>query len=79
MEINQIVLVKQGEKIPLDGIVVKGEANLNTASLTGEAKPQSVQVGANVLSGSIVLDGLLEVRVTKRYENSTVSRILELV
>ena len=79
VEINQIVLVKQGEKIPLDGIVVKGEANLNTASLTGEAKPQSVQVGANVLSGSIVLDGLLEVRVTKRYENSTVSRILELV
>ena len=79
VEVNQIVIVKQGEKVPLDGIVAKGEANLNTASLTGEAKPQSVQIGANVLSGSIVLDGLLEIRVTKKYENSTVSRILELV
>lgn len=79
VKVNQIVIVKQGEKVPLDGIVVKGEANLNTASLTGEAKPQSVQIGANVLSGSIVLDGLLEIRVTKKYENSTVSRILELV
>ncbi len=79
VEVNQIVIVKQGEKVPLDGVVAKGEANLNTASLTGEAKPQSVQIGANVLSGSIVLDGLLEIRVTKKYENSTVSRILELV
>ena len=78
VEIGDIVVVKQGEKIPLDGIVVKGNASLNTASLTGESKPQDVSEESEVLSGSIVLEGLLEIKVTEKYENSTVSKILEL-
>lgn len=79
VNIGDIVVVKQGEKIPLDGIVVKGTASLNTSSLTGESKPQDVNEGIQVLSGSIVISGLLEIRVTEKYENSTVSKILELV
>lgn len=79
VEIGDIVVVKQGEKIPLDGIVVKGNASLNTSSLTGESKPQDVSEESEVLSGSIVLEGLLEIKVTEKYENSTVSKILELV
>lgn len=79
VEIGDIVVVKQGEKIPLDGIVVKGNASLNTASLTGESKPQDVSEESEVLSGSVVLEGLLEIKVTEKYENSTVSKILELV
>ena len=79
VNIGDIVVVKQGEKIPLDGIVVKGAASLNTASLTGESKPQDVSEKSEVLSGSIVLEGLLEIKVTEKYENSTVSKILELV
>ncbi len=79
VKIGDIILVKEGEKIPLDGIVTKGNADLNTASLTGESKLSQVQEGKNVLSGSIVVDGMIEVKVTEKYENSTVSRILNLV
>lgn len=79
VEIGDIVVVKQCRKIPLDGIVVKGNASLNTSSLTGESKPQDVSEESEVLSGSIVLEGLLEIKVTEKYENSTVSKILELV
>lgn len=79
VKVGDIVVVKQGEKIPLDGVVVKGTASLNTASLTGESKPQDVDENDIVLSGSIVLEGLLEIKVTEKYENSTVSKILELV
>ena len=79
VKVGDIVVAKQGEKIPLDGIVVKGTASLNTASLTGESKPQDVDENDIVLSGSIVLEGLLEIKVTEKYENSTVSKILELV
>ncbi len=79
VNVGDIVIVKQGEKVPLDSIVIKGSASLNTASLTGEAKPQYVTENENVLSGSIVLEGMLEIKVTRNYENSTVSRILELV
>lgn len=79
VKVGKIVIAKQGEKIPLDGVVVKGEASLNTASLTGESKPQDVKENDKVLSGSIVLDGLLEIKVTEEYENSTVSKVLELV
>ena len=79
VKVGDIVVAKQGEKIPLDGIVVKGTASLNTASLTGESKPQDVAENDIVLSGSIVLEGLLEIKVTEEYENSTVSKILELV
>ena len=79
VKIGDIILVKEGEKVPLDGIVTKGNADLNTASLTGESKLSQVQEGKNVLSGSIVVDGMIEVKVTEKYENSTVSRILDLV
>lgn len=79
VKVGDIVVAKQGEKIPLDGVVVKGTASLNTASLTGESKPQDVDENDIVLSGSIVLEGLLEIKVTEKYENSTVSKILELV
>lgn len=79
VKVGDIVVAKQGEKIPLDGVVVKGTASLNTASLTGESKPQDVAENDIVLSGSIVLEGLLEIKVTEEYENSTVSKILELV
>ena len=79
VKVGDIVVAKQGEKIPLDGVVVKGTASLNTASLTGESKPQDVDENYIVLSGSIVLEGLLEIKVTEKYENSTVSKILELV
>ena len=79
VKVCDIVVAKQGEKIPLDGVVVKGTASLNTASLTGESKPQDVDENDIVLSGSIVLEGLLEIKVTEKYENSTVSKILELV
>lgn len=79
VKVGDTVVAKQGEKIPLDGVVVKGTASLNTASLTGESKPQDVDENDIVLSGSIVLEGLLEIKVTEKYENSTVSKILELV
>ena len=79
IKIGDIVVIKDGEKIPVDGKVVKGEASLNMASLTGESKLQKVVIGDDVLSGSINSDGLIEVEVTKEYEDSTVSRILDLV
>lgn len=79
VKIGDIILVKEGEKVPLDGIVTKGTADLNTASLTGESKLTQVSENKNVLSGSIVVDGMIEVKVTEKYENSTVSRILDLV
>lgn len=79
VKVGDIILVKEGEKIPLDGIVTKGTANLNTASLTGESKLSQVQEGKEVLSGSIVVDGILEIKVTNEFRESTVSKILELV
>lgn len=79
VKIGDTILVKEGEKVPLDGIVTKGTADLNTASLTGESKLTQVSENKNVLSGSIVVDGMIEVKVTEKYENSTVSRILDLV
>ena len=79
VRIGDTILVKEGEKVPLDGIVTKGTADLNTASLTGESKLTQVSGNKKVLSGSIVVDGMIEVRVTEEYENSTVSRILDLV
>ena len=79
VKIGETILVKEGEKVPLDGIVTKGTADLNTASLTGESKLTQVSENKNVLSGSIVVDGMIEVKVTEEYKNSTVSRILDLV
>ena len=79
INVGDVIVVKQGEKVPLDGVVVKGEAALNTSSLTGESKLRDVVEGNEVLSGSINEKGLIEVKVTKLYKNSTVSKILELV
>ena len=79
VKIGDIIIVKQGEKVPLDGVIIKGNANLNTASLTGESKLVQVKENDKILSGSILEDGLVEIKVTEKYENSTVNRILELV
>ena len=79
VKIEDVVVIKEGEKVPLDGIVVSGEAYLDTSSLTGESALRKVKLNSEVLSGSINKDGLIEVRVTKIYENCTVNQILELV
>lgn len=79
VKVGDIVVIKQGEKVPLDGVIVSGEANLNMASLTGESKLRKVKIDDEILSGSINEDGLIEIRVSKEYKNSTVSRILDLV
>lgn len=79
VKIDDIIVVKTGEKIPLDGVVVSGEAKLNTAALTGESKLRHVNIGDTVLSGSINNSGLIEIKVNKIYTDSTVSRILDLV
>lgn len=76
---GDIIIIKTGEKIPLDGIVIKGEAEIDNSALTGESKLEKVQEKSKVLSGAINVQGLLEVSVTENYENSTVSQILNLV
>lgn len=78
-KINDVILVKPGEKIPLDGVVILGNASLDTKALTGESLPTSVYSGSNVISGSINLNGTIEVRVLKEFCNSTVAKILDLV
>lgn len=77
--VGQVIEVKPGEKIALDGIVITGESYLNTATLTGESTPRFVRQGQEVLSGMIALDGRLEVKVQKAYEDSAIAKILELV
>ena len=79
VNIGDTIIIKQGEKVPIDGIVKKGSASLDTSSLTGESLLTHVREGDNVLSGSINEQGLLEVEVTQKYEDSTVNKILELV
>lgn len=78
VNIGDIIVIKKGEKVPLDGIVLKGSSLLDTSALTGESKLRKVDVNDNVLSGSINHGELIEVKVTSKYEDSTVSRILEL-
>lgn len=79
IKVGDIIVVKEGERVPLDGIVVKGETMLDTSALTGESLPVSVSTGDNVLSGSINKDGILEIKVSSIYKDSTVNKILELV
>lgn len=79
VKVNDIIIIKQGEKVPLDGIVIKGEARLNTRALTGESKLKKVTINDKVLSGSVNTSGLIELKVTNHYNDSTVSKILELV
>lgn len=76
---GDIITVNTGEKIPLDGIVVEGHASVDTSALTGESVPRGVNAGDSVISGCINLDGVLKIKVTKEFGESTVSKILELV
>lgn len=77
--VGAVIIVQPGEKIPIDGIVVKGESSLNTSALTGESLPRDVSAGDEVISGSISMTGVLSIRTTKEFGESTVSKILELV
>ena len=79
VEIGDIIVVKPGEKIPLDGLIVEGRTSLDTKALTGEALPREVIEGEEVLSGCINLNGVIKVKVTKEFGESTVSKILDLV
>ncbi len=79
VEIGTVILVKPGEKIPIDGIVTEGASSLNTSALTGESLPREAKVGDEVISGCINMTGLLKIRTTKEFGESTVSKILELV
>ncbi len=79
VEVGSIIWVRTGEKIPIDGVVVEGSSTLNTAALTGESLPREVEVGDSVISGCINMTGLLRIETTKAFEESTASRILDLV
>ena len=79
VKIGDIILVKPGEKIPLDGVIIEGESFIDTKALTGESVPRSVKSGENVLSGTINQTGILKVKVEKKFGESTVSKILDLV
>lgn len=79
VEIGQMIIIQPGERIPIDGIIVSGKSSLNTSALTGESLPREVNSGDEVISGSINLSGILKVRTTKEFGDSTVSKILELV
>lgn len=76
---GSVIVVKPGERIPLDGVVIEGESFIDTAALTGEAVPRKAYVGGEVISGCVNGEGVLRIRTTSAYENSTVARILELV
>ncbi len=76
---GSVIVVQTGEKIPIDGIVIEGNASLNTSALTGESVPRDVAPGDNVISGCINMSGLLKIRTTKEFGESTVSKILDLV
>lgn len=79
VEVGQTIIVQPGEKVPIDGIVIEGVSSLNTAALTGESLPQEISEGQEIISGSINMTGVLKVRTTKEFDESTVSKILELV
>lgn len=79
VKIGDVIVVKAGEKIPLDGIVIEGSAIVDTSALSGEAKPKELRVGDNAISGCINTNGLIKIKVTKAFGESTVSKILELV
>jgi len=79
IKMGDVIVVKEGERVPLDGIILKGSSEIDTSSITGESKLLSVTVNDRVLSGSINMNGLIEIKVDTLYENSTVSKILNLV
>ena len=79
IEIGTVIVVQPGEKVPIDGVVVEGTSSLNTSALTGESVPREAGVGDEIISGCINMTGLLKIRTTKEFGESTVSKILELV
>jgi Zn2+/Cd2+-exporting ATPase len=79
VEVDDIILVKAGERLPLDGVVIEGNSSLDTSAITGESMYKEVEEGSTVYAGTINIDGVLKIQVLKRFEDSTVSRILELV
>ena len=79
VEIGTVIVVQPGEKVPIDGTVVEGTSTLNTAALTGESLPRSVETGDEIISGCVNMTGLLKIRTTKEFGESTVSKILDLV
>ena len=79
VKIGEIIIVKPGEKIPLDGYIIKGKSSIDTKALTGEWVPRDVIEGEDVISGCININGVLKIKVTKEFENSSVSKILDLV
>ena len=79
VEIGSIIVIKPGEKVPLDGVVIEGESFLDTAALTGESVPRRISAGEDIVSGCINCDSILKVRTTREFDDSTVARILELV
>ena len=79
VKVGDIIVIKPGERVPLDGVVILGESMIDTVALTGESVPRKVKAGEVILSGSVNIDGLLEVEVTKEFGESTASKILDLV
>ena len=79
VEIGSIIVVQLGEKVPLDGVIVEGTTTLNTSALTGESLPRSAKPGDEIISGCINMTGVLKIRTTKEFDESTVSKILELI
>lgn len=79
VEIGSMIVVQPGEKVPIDGVVAKGSSSLNTSALTGESVPRNIETGEEVISGCINLTGVLKIRTTREFGESTVSRILDLV
>ena len=79
LKVGDIIVIKPGERVPVDGIIIEGSSNVDTSALTGESVPRTVKEGEEILSGMVNLSGLLTVKVTKELKESTISRILELV
>lgn len=79
VDVGQTIIIHPGERVPIDGVVISGESSLNTSALTGESLPREISTGDEVISGSINMSGVLKVRTTKEFGDSTVSKILELV
>lgn len=79
VEVDDILIIKAGEKVPVDGVVIKGKTSLDTKALTGEAVPRDASIGDEILSGSINIDGVIEIKATKLYFDSTVAKILDMV
>lgn len=79
VEVGSVIVVQPGEKVPIDGVIVEGNSSLNTSALTGESLPRSAKAGDEIISGCINMTGVLKIKTTKEFDESTVSKILELI